>query len=49
MALRLRTESAAAAAFYEQVGFRWVDLPHCTHDKELEMASIPDAPRAAVQ
>jgi GNAT superfamily N-acetyltransferase len=31
VALRLRTESVEAAALYERLGFRRVELPECTH------------------
>jgi GNAT superfamily N-acetyltransferase len=35
--LRLRTESAQAAAFYERLGFRrQVEVPDCTHVLQLE-------------
>jgi GNAT superfamily N-acetyltransferase len=41
--LRLRTESAAAAAFFERLGFqRLVGVPDCTH--RLELATLPSAP-----
>jgi GNAT superfamily N-acetyltransferase len=36
LSLRLRTESPAAAAFYERLGFRRVELPDCTHVLEWE-------------
>jgi GNAT superfamily N-acetyltransferase len=36
--LRLRTESAAAAAFYERLGFRRVGYADCTHVVPLGLA-----------
>jgi GNAT superfamily N-acetyltransferase len=49
ISLRLRTESPAATAFYERLGFRRVELPDCTHVQELEVANTPDMAHAAVQ
>jgi GNAT superfamily N-acetyltransferase len=36
LSLRMRTESPAAAAFYERLRFRRVELPDCTHVLEWE-------------
>jgi ribosomal protein S18 acetylase RimI-like enzyme len=47
--LRLRTETSSAAALYERLGFHRVELPDCTHVRELNDRDSPDTTRHFAQ